>query len=118
MLQRLGYPKGEIFRLTNTPQRGHVGDRLPEAYSATIDRRPSLAQTQGLRRLLSLVRAEDGPKFHREIGQVIDVEQVLAWSALAELFGGEAEPPPPASPLVSSQHPFQMCRPGRGLHGL
>lgn len=95
MLQRLGYPQGEIFRLTNAPSSDPVGDPLPGTYRSTIDRRPSRAQTEGLRRLISLIRTEDEPKFQSEIGQVIDVEQVLAWSALAELFGGDATPPPP-----------------------
>ena len=89
LLQRLGYPDGEIFRFAASDEAE------PRPYRATIKRRPSRAEGKALERLLSIIRQEDEATFRREIGEAVDVAHVLAWSALAEFLGDGQNAPSP-----------------------
>jgi len=82
MLQRLGLAVGEVFR-SAPERRGRVDERLPQHYVATLSERPSPAQATAMRRLIELVRSNDDTRFNDAISTVVDVDQVLAWNALA-----------------------------------
>jgi hypothetical protein len=95
MLERLGYPKGEIL----TPHAGtasipallagsdaeSVGFAL---YVPSIDRDASVSvAAEKLERLLALMRDADDADFERQIEEILDVEKYLSWNALVWIFG-------------------------------
>jgi len=91
MLQRLGLPRGAIFRATTDTVRGHADERLPPQYVATSPDRARRAHANALARFIDLVRNADDERFRGEIANVVDVDQVLTWNAIALLFSEPAD---------------------------
>jgi len=94
MLQRLGYPEGEIFRASEGAQRGPNSALLPGHYGASLDRTPARSHVAALTRLVDLVDDIDSlalgsraPGFANELARIVDIDKLLAWEALTHLFG-------------------------------
>ncbi|MEE3329792.1 MAG: right-handed parallel beta-helix repeat-containing protein [Myxococcota bacterium] len=94
MLQRLGYPEGEIFRASEGAQRGPNSAQLPGHYAASLDRTPARAHVAALTHLVDLVDRLDSfalgnrvVRFERELARIVDIDKLLAWEALTHLFG-------------------------------
>lgn len=95
MLERLGYPKGEIL----TPHAGTASipallagagaDSVSFAlYAPSIDRDASFSvAAEKLERLLALTRDANDGDFERQIADLLDVEKYLSWNALLWIFG-------------------------------
>lgn len=97
MLQRLGLPSGAIFRATTNSARSHANRHLPRGYVAASPGRTRRAHADALARFVELVRNADDKRFRGEIANVVDVDQVLAWNAIALFFsdpaGGDPDAP-------------------------
>jgi len=98
MLERLGYPNGEILtprvtaaaipaRLSGV-ENGHVGFAH---YVPAINRDGdwSVAEVK-LERLLALTQNASDEEFERQIPELLDVEKFLHWNALVSIFGDPA----------------------------
>jgi hypothetical protein len=93
MLERLGYPAGEIL----TPRAGAAsipallagGEPVGFArHVPAIDRDAGFSvAAEKLKRLLALTRNANDADFERQIGELLDVEKYLSWNALVWIFG-------------------------------
>jgi len=95
MLERLGYPEGEILTprvsAASIPAQlaGTGGEFVGFAhYVPSIDRDggQSIAEEK-LRRLLALAQNASDADFERQIPELLDVEKFLSWNALVWIFG-------------------------------
>jgi hypothetical protein len=95
MLERLGFPKGEIVTprssaaASSAMLSGVHGESMARGhYANAIDRGsdegPALEQ---LARLLTLLRSNDDAAFEREAAELLDVEKFLTWNALVSIYG-------------------------------
>ncbi|MBW2288301.1 MAG: CotH kinase family protein [Deltaproteobacteria bacterium] len=98
MLDRLGYPNGEILtpRVTAAaiPARlaGVENGRVGYAhYVPAIDRDGdwSIAEVK-LERLLALIQNASDAEFEQQIPELLDIEKFLNWNALVSIFGDPA----------------------------
>jgi len=94
MLERLGYPDGEI--LIPHVSAGPVPAFLAAGadamaltrYAPALDRSPQgNAASEQLTRLLALTRNADDDEFERQVPELLDVEKYLTWNALVCIFG-------------------------------
>jgi len=90
MLQRLGRAAGAIVEPRVAPRRGVPERSAREAFEAA----PGDASiARRLERLAELVSSPDDDAFHRELGEHVDIDALLAWNALARSLASEpAEP--------------------------
>ncbi len=98
MLERLGYPNGEILtpRVTAAaiPARlaGVENGRVGYAhYVPAIDRDGdwSVAEVK-LERLLALIQNASDAEFEQQLPELLDIEKFLNWNALVSIFGNPA----------------------------
>jgi len=94
MLERLGYPEGEILipRVSAGPVPAFLAagsDSLGlTRYAPALDRSSrSNAAAEQLTRLLALTRNAADDEFERQAPELLDVEKYLTWNALVCIFG-------------------------------
>ncbi|MCF6311083.1 MAG: CotH kinase family protein [Verrucomicrobiales bacterium] len=98
MLEKQGYPPGEIFRVSNfwTQTSGNevgispFGDirAHPSVFRATHNNDPGLSRyAKRLERFLALISDADDMRFAEEVGAYVDLEKYFRWNALTWLFG-------------------------------
>lgn len=98
MLEKQGYPAGEIFRVSNiwTQTSGHEfgvspwGNLRfhPSVFRATHKNDPGLGRyAERLRQFLSLITSADDARFAEEIGSYVDLDKYFRWNSLTWLFG-------------------------------
>lgn len=86
MLERLGYPDGELLTASVGSGPGRRGEPADLAGAATAPPRPDPGH-RALDRLLRLVRSDDDGTFDRQLPEILDVEKFLTWNALSYVYG-------------------------------
>lgn len=96
MLERLGYPEGEIFRYDNVwTQTRYNGLGVSPKYHASSFK-PTIRKpgdpdlgywTDQWHRFVTLIREADNETFHKTLPHKVNMEKYLAWNALTWLFG-------------------------------
>ena len=94
MLEKQGYPEGEIFRQRNVwPQTRFNGfgifpDYYTSSFDSTIREDPTLGfYAERWDKLVTLIREADDDSFRREIPHLVDIDKYLPWNALTWLLG-------------------------------
>jgi hypothetical protein len=96
MLEKQGYPVGEIFRNQNvwTQTRrtgfGVWAEEHSSAYRNSVREDPAVGYDAARwHDFVSLVREAEDDEFRREILRYVDMEKLLRWNALTWLFGSD-----------------------------
>jgi hypothetical protein len=95
MLERRGYPEGEILtpHVSAAPIPAQLAGTGAERvavtrYAPSIDRDTSWSvAAEKLERLLAITRNASDSDFERQIPELLDVEKYLSWNALTWIFG-------------------------------